>query len=217
MALLDTYASVEEYRAWNKRASGADDAELSEALLLNTRRLEKMLHLAAGYFNTHSGTYIFDAHGGTVLDLRDRAGMAYCLTAITADSLGIDLERDATYDYYSWDLADNWVRGLPENAASFSEPFTSLEIVPTTSAPITTWPSGAALIQIAGTFGWAAVPDAVRATVMALTRDLIDTHLAGATAELQGPDGETFIVTTETFNRFMALAGHYGRKLPVFA
>lgn len=217
MALLDAYAEVEDYKARNRMTGDADDQEIAALLLLNSRRAEKLLHCAAGYWNTHSGTYVFDAYGGTILDLRDSAGMAYCLTAITADSLALDTDGDGSFDDYTLDLADAWVRGLPANAASFSEPFTSIELLPISSATITSWPDAPASVQIAGTFGWAAVPTAIREFVIALTRDMRDTHMAGSTRELQGPDGETFLVADDTFGRFMALAGLYGRRIVQFA
>lgn len=217
MALLDAYASVEEYRDRNNLTAVVDDAEITELLLLNSRRAEKMLHLQAGYFNTHSGTYLFSGTGEKVLDLVDDDGMHYCLRTITADSLGIDLEADATYDYYTWDLADNWVQGRPYNASALSEPFTSLEIIPTTTAPITIWPKGRRNIRIVGTFGWAAVPTSIREFVIALTRDMRDTHMAGATRFLTGPGGEEIAVQEDTFWRWKALADLYGRRTVAFA
>lgn len=217
MAQLDPYAELDEYRARNRVTGERDSLAVAELLTLNSRRLEKMLHVAPGYFNTHAATYVFDAYGGSVLDLRDRAGMAYCLTAITADSLALDTDGDGSYDDYTLDLDDAWVRGLPENAASQSEPFMSLELLPLTSATITTWPDAPASVQIAGTWGWATRPPAVREVVIALTRDLRETHLAGATMQLQGPDGEVFDVRPDTFSRFMALASLYGRRGVVFA
>jgi len=211
MALLDSYADFTQYKDANKLLSDTDEISITDLLLLNSRRLEKLLRVAPGYFNTHTATYTFDGHGGSVLYLRDRAGLAYCLTAITADSLLIDDDADGTFDDYTLDLADAWVRGLPENAASQSEPFRRLELLPLSTATITAWPKAAASVQITGTWGWAAVPSAVRESVIALTRDARETLAAGATQQL--PEFP-FEVRPDTWARVMTMANLYGRKVP---
>lgn len=214
MAVADAYATADEYRASNNRVSGAEDGELDEYLDLNSRRLDKILDLAPGYFNTHSATYTFDGPGGTMLWLRDRAGQGYCFTAITANSLAIDDSDDGNFDDYTWDLDDLWIRGLPENVVTTREAYTAVELMPKKDgAELSVWPTGPAKIQITGTFGWPVIPAAVRQAVIVFTRDMLDSHLGGATQRLFGSDGEEFLVSGETFMRFRRLAGLYGREL----
>lgn len=213
MALLDAAATAEEYRAATSRVSTVRDAELEEALKSNTRRLEKMLDVAVGYWNTHSATYTFDGRGGSILYLR-QDGRGYCLTAITADSLKVDDDDDGTFEY-TWDLDEDFVRGLPVNASSTTgEPFKALQLLTGRSAPRTTWPIYPAAVEIAGTWGWAEVPHPVRAAVIAMTREELDAQAAGSTRQLFGPDGETFDLLPDPVKQAIGRAAMYGARLP---
>jgi hypothetical protein len=216
MALLSAYANVGEYKQLNKHSGADADALITEELLAASRRIERMLGVTPGYFNTHAETYTFDGGGGPILRLRDSAGRAYCLTGINGNGVGVDTERDASYDGYSWDLADAWVRGLPANAAAGSEPFTALELLNITTAPETRWPTFPAAVQVTGTWGWLAVPGVVRDVTAALVRDLLELHRAGAFREVQTLDGSV-PMTEDTFGRWMSVASSYSRKLPVVA
>jgi hypothetical protein len=184
MAILDAYATATNYRAQTgDKASGAD-AVLDAQLLTVSRLLERSLSVQPGAFNTHSATYTFDGRGGRVLDLRDRSGRTHFVTAITANSLGIDSELDGTYDGYLWDLSDAWVRGLPENAVAASEPFTRIEILPhIATAELTVWPTRPAAVRITGTWGWGAVPGAIMQLTVSLAHDLRQAQLSGALME----------------------------------
>jgi hypothetical protein len=185
MALLSAYATDTEYRARTGDATTSTNATLNEHLLSVSRMFELSIRVMPGAFNTHTGTYTFDATGGTVLNLRDRAGRQYFLASITADSLGIDTELDATYDGYELDLSDAWVRGLPENAAAFSEPFRRLELLTSMSgANPGVWPIQKAAVQITGTWGWAAVPEMVVDAVCHRTQELREALKEGGTGSL---------------------------------
>lgn len=211
MALLDAYATLAEYKAEYNLTASTWDTEITAALLGRSRVAEKLLGVAAGYFNTHSATYVFDGHGESVLWLRDRSGVGYCLTAITADNCSIDTNLDGTADY-TLDLADAWLRGLPENAAGLSEPFTALELLPHTTATITKWPDLPASISITGTWGWAAVPHQINQFTLKLVRDLRDMQTGGATQQVRDIDGVPIPLSDDTFRHFMAIAGLYGRR-----
>ena len=217
MALLDAYATDTQYRARTGDKGTGTDTTLNAQLLLASRLLERSLRVMPGAFNTHTGTYIFDALGGTVLRLRDRAGLGYFLQTITANSLGIDLDLDKTYDYYTLDLADAWVRGLPENAAAFSEPFTAIELLSHIStADPTRWPELVAGVRIVGTWGWAAVPNAVIDLTVHLVHDLRNAHQAGATLEVPTIDG-SMPLSNQTWRLWNEMKARYGRRIPAVA
>lgn len=225
MALLDAYATATEYRAMTGDKATGTDATLDAQLVAMSRMVEKSLQLMAGAFNTHSGTYVFDCHGGRLLWLRDRAGLAYFLQTITANALGIDLDRDGSYDYYTLDLADTWVRGLPENAAALSEPFTAIEILgDRVNAAPTEWPEMAAGVRIAGTWGWAAVPRIVKDLVIHRTHELREAHKGGALEAMSNFEGlggafnaSGGAMGSRTFWLWKEAERLYGRRLPVIA
>lgn len=215
MALLDPVATVEEYRAATGRASSAGDAQIFEALVSNTRRLERMAKAAPGYWQTHSATYDFDARGGPILRLRQN-GRGYCFTAITANSLQVDDDDDGTYEY-SWDTADAWIRPEPVNASTASEPYKAIRILTGRSAPRTTWPNAEHSVRIAGTWGWAAVPRPVRAAVIEMAREELEAALSGSTRQLFGPDGESFQLAPDPVRIAIGRAMAYGPSIPRLA
>lgn len=176
---LTAYATAAEYRLRTGDQTTGVNATLDAQLLGVSRWVEEALAVMPGYFNPHVGTYIFDGSGERVLYLRDREGRGYCLTAIDADSLKIDSDLDGAFDDFTLDLADAFVRGLPENAASASKPFTALELLTGRSSTISLWPRFPGNIEITGTFGWAAVPDQVVELVCHRTQELREHLKAG--------------------------------------
>ena len=217
MALLSAYATVDEYKSRNGKISSAQDSELDGLLTTVSRMLERRTGMMPGAFNSHTpATYVFDGRGGRILRLRDRAGRQYFLQTITADSLKLDTDLDGSYDDYLWDLSDAWVRGLPENAAALSEPYTALELRPVSTAPLTSWPNYPGSIQIVGTFGWAAVPGAVKERVIGITRELIETHRAGPTLTVQEVD-QAIELNPGARSLMHMLEREYSHRLPAIA
>jgi len=175
MALLDAYVSKAEYSARNNRTSAADDATLDQQLLAMTRLFEREAGLPAGAFNSHTATLTFPARGGKILRLRDSAEVQHFLRSVPSGGIGVDTEQDGTFDGVLLSLASG-VRGLPENAAALSEPYTAIELLP--YAEITAWPKQTAAVRIStGAFGWAAVPAAVKEAVISMVRDLREHHV----------------------------------------
>ncbi|HRC63542.1 MAG TPA: hypothetical protein PLX85_10025, partial [Dehalococcoidia bacterium] len=192
MALLDAYATKDEYRAAVGSKATGTDTTLDAQLTAMTRQTERSLQVAPGGFNSHAGTYTFDAHGGQVLWLRDSADLGYFLQSITADSCGIDIEEDGTFDYYTLDLGDAWLRGLPEHAATFSEPYIALQLLAhRTNAEPTEWPDQPASVRIAGTWGWAAVPRVIKELVIHRTHELREALKGGALEAMTNFEGTT--------------------------
>lgn len=221
MALLDRYADAQEYRARVISTDAAVDTLIDEHLTTASRRLEKMMGVCGGYFNSASGTRTFDGHGGRLLRLQEPVGnlsgdLDHCLTAVTADSIKIDSDADGSFDDFTLDFDDAWVRGSPANAATFGEPFTAIELLPITSATIAAWPTRAAAVEITGTFGWAAVPGVIKELAIYLARDMRDLHKGGATMTIETLDGPVQM-SSDTFGRFMAASRFYSRRIPAFA
>lgn len=213
MALLDAYASQDEYRS--RVGDNADEAsvDLDEQLEAASRLLERSLQVAPGAFNSHAGTYTFDAHGGTTLWLRDSAGMAYFLQSIDADLLTVGT-GDGAFAAYALDLADTGVIGRPENASVLGEPYRSIELL--SSAPLTSWPDAPYAVRITGTWGWSAVPRAIKELAIHLVHDLRQAHLGGALQEIPSIDG-SLPLSDQSWRIWRRLEQDYGRRLPVFA
>lgn len=218
MALLDAYCTIAQYRAAIGDKASAADATITAELLVMSRQLERALMVAPGYFNASAASQarIFNGNGRDILHLRDSAGYAYCLTEIATDGLAIDSDLDGSYDDYTLDLADAWVRGLPENAAAHSEPFTAIQLRPISTATLTTFPSGSRNVQITGTWGWAAVPQIIQDLVIHRTHDLRQGLSAGATGAVAAFEGVEQM-QPRTLWLFKEAEAVYGRQLPVQA
>jgi hypothetical protein len=215
MALLDAYATDTQYRARTGDKSIGTDANLNQELLAASRLLERALGVAAGAFNLSTSTQrTFDAHGGTVLYLRDREGRQHFLNTVGADGIGVDADAGGAFNDYTLDFADAWVRGLPENAALGSEPFTAIELLPITSATLMRWPDRVAATRITATWGWTAVPQPIVALAIHLVHDLRDAHLAGAVLDLPGID-RSLPLQDDTWRLWLDLRRLYSRALPV--
>jgi hypothetical protein len=191
MAILDAYVTDSEYRAAGGDFTWSHDASLDAQLLSMSRLLERALGVMPGAFNSHTATYTFDGHGGRVLRLRDRDGRVYALQSIATNGCGIDAGLNGTYNAYTIDfVGETWLRGLPENAAAFGEPYDALEIIAYRGdAQPALWPNAPASVRINGTWGWPAVPRIIKDLVIHRTRELADAHKAGSTGELPAFDG----------------------------
>jgi len=217
MALMDAYADATAYRDRVKDRETGSNTVLNAQLLSASRLAERSLRVAPGAFNSATGTRVFDGTGTNTLYLRDTSGLASFLQSIDADGLKIDEEMNGLYDDYLWDLSDAWLRGLPENAAASSEPFTALQIRNITTAPRTTFPAFEGCVQITGTWGWAAVPNEITEFVVHLVHEVRQGHMAGPTLELPTIDGAQALGSGDLWRRWAEIKRQYGRKIPVLA
>lgn len=218
MALLDAYADAAYYEARNTGgAAVSGSASLDEDLEAASRLLDAELGVQDGAFNNHTATYTFDATGGAILRLRDEAGRQFFLQSVQNDGIGIDLDLDGAYDRYQLDLSDAWVRGLPGNAAALSRPFTALEILGhlSTAAP-SHWPNQRAAVRINGTWGWASVPEVIRALTVTVARELRDLYGAGSLGQYERLD-ESIPLARDTRRLIGSMKRRYGRRIPAVA
>lgn len=217
MALLDAYATATQYRdATGDKSMGSDDT-LDGQLESMSRLLERSLGVSPGAFNASSAGRIlyFDAVGGRKLWFRDGAG-AYFFSAITA--VGIDYDRDASYDGITATLSATWLRGFP-NASGSGEPYIGLELLPSivaagSTATIGEWPVLPAYVKVTGTTGWSAVPRIITDLVIHRTHELregLKTGALGTLAAFESPEQ----MQAQTFWLWKQAERMYGRYLPI--
>lgn len=176
------YVDRGEFRERIGDKSTTSNDMVDSVLEMACRAIDRETGVAPGMWAPISSTALkFTAYGGTTLYLRDTSGGQCFLRTITTNKLEIDSDADGSFDDYVWDLADGWVRALPENAAAFSEPYTALELNPYhASAPLTTWPTYKNAIQITGTWGWAVTPGAIVELVVDMARNVLQAQRSGA-------------------------------------
>lgn len=213
-------ASAAEYRARNGQVSSDDDTMISTLLLGMTRVVERRIGVAPGMLLPQTSlTFTFNASGGQRLRLRDERGFQYLLRSITADSLKVDTDADGSFDDYLLDTADAWVQLYPANASDFDEPYTAIDLRSgITGATLTSWPDADYSVQIVGNWG-ASATSAIRANlkerVIAIVRELIDAHRAGAAMNVYAV--EEAITRTPTARALMAMIEReYNYRLPAF-
>lgn len=214
---LTAVATAGEYRDRTGKQSTAADTTIGALLTTMTRVVERRIGVAPGMLKPQTGlTFTFSAQGGSRLHLRDDRGSQYLLRSITADSLKIDASRDGTFDDYLLDTADLWVTPIPVNAAALEQPYTAIDLRPLASATITQWPDAEASVQITGTWGWAATPGALKERVIAMTRELIETHAAGPTLTIANLD-ESVQINPTTRSLMAMLEREFRYRIPAVA
>lgn len=213
--MADAYVDADGYRRRTGNQATGTDSMLNEVLLTACRLLDRELGYAPGHLGpVTSTTYRFDGHGGTLLRLRDNVGRQYLLRSITADSLALDTDADGSFDDYLWDLADAWVRGVPENALTFDEAYTGLELMAHLStAPLSEWPNQRDSIRITGTWGMPIVPGAIQELVVDIARNLRQRQLAGGIS-LPGPD-EALPLSASMWPVLRRARDEYSRRIPI--
>lgn len=215
MAILDAYASAEEYLAGVGQKATADSVLLSQ-LPGMSRLLEKSLQVMPGAFNAHTGTYVFDGDGTDTLRLRDDTGLAYFLRSIDTDSLKVDADFDGLYDDYLLDAADAWVALFPANAAAFDEPYRGIRLRSVTGATLIRFPNAPQCIEITGAWGWATVPDLIKRLVIHRTHELREGLKSGAMEQLSTFEG-TVPMSRNTLWLWKEAERLYGRRIPSVA
>jgi hypothetical protein len=211
VALLSAYITAEEYIRRTAGQGGIPTDILEAELLGCSRLLERSLQWAPGMGNTHTATYTFTANAAKKLRLRDSDERQYFLQSVVSNGIGVDSDGDGTFDGYALDLADTWVRAYPENAAALGEPYTSLVIAPLTGGSFNVWPAG--LVRINGTWGWATVPEIIKALTAFLTRDLRNGLLAEPSADSIPAIEEGMPLSNDTRYFWNLARSQYRRRL----
>lgn len=187
---MASYIDAKIYRAKTGDLAAATDSQLDADLITAEEMIERELRVARGHFGPiGSTTYTFPATGGAVLHLRDSDGFQYFLRTVTADSCKIDDDADGSFDDYTLDLSDAWLKGLPENAAAFDEPYTRLELLNISSATITQWPVARYSVRITGTWGWEVTPGIIVDLICDVAHNMRQSAIAGGLA-IPSSDGE---------------------------
>lgn len=184
MAWANTaYVIAANYRETNGAVS--TDFDTSRGVLATTvsRILDDREGVSPAHFAPQTEvTYTVRCTGGTLLYLRDERGWQMLLR--TATAIAVDSEMDGTFDGYTLTLATD-VFGYPMNAATYSEPYTALELRPGYAAStLYSWPRDA-LVRITGNWGFAAVPGGVAERVTRCMRELVEVGYGGPHVDME--------------------------------
>lgn len=195
MALVDAYATKDEYYAAHGKTSTTDDIAVNRTLEAVSRLIDKRLDRKNGFLKDAAATIRIYVPKGTgrrqrddwaesenpwlyggmtrVLDVEDIGG------AIT--SILLDETNDNTY---GTTLATNDYELLPRNAAVHGEPYRQISMTPWGSYA-GGWPAGRH-VKVTAIHGWPSVPAAIKVATIELAAILmIDSAFAtGRISEL---------------------------------
>lgn len=184
MAWNSDYLTVQEYAARTglKNFSGA--LNLAGQITAVSRWLEQNKQLGR-VFNSSGAGVIRYFEGVPVGEVWPQVLRADDFTAITA--IAVDLDRDGSYSTSLTPSSDVLYR--PLNADTDGRPFEFLELRPL-QTKIAGWPDYPAAVKITGTWGWPAVPDAVKELTAMIVRQIRDLQLGGVTVTVQQIDSQ---------------------------
>ena len=158
-----SYVTLPEYKAWVGLSDTVDDVVIGRALLAASRGIDNFCHTQFG--QTTVGTNrLFDTCDSRWL----RIGEAAAVTAVATDT-----DADGTFETV-WAATDYQLLPLNPAAAPEPEPFTEIHAIGTLTFPrVASATSRFGLVQVTGTWGWPAVPDAVVQSTLLVTNRLV--------------------------------------------
>lgn len=213
MALLDSYISAADYRAYTTNSSvTAEDVEIAAQGVACSRIVDKLCGYTDGAFNsTEAGVArTFNGTGDELLFLERRDGRINALQLVAPDGIEVDDQGDGSFSM-AFDLSDGWVAFYDPDADEVGRPATCLELLRRTGALLTVWPEGSQNIRVTGTWGHAAVPANVKQATAIILRDHRDRLSASSAGAYQLLDSG-IVVTDKTWAQVQTLLGPYRQK-----
>lgn len=195
MALLDAYATFEEYKAHAGLKVDTDAARVGSLLLTASRLIEMWTDRSFNATAAGVARY-FDGNGERELYVDD-------LTAFTA--LAFDTDGDGVYET---EITVAQAVARPRNNPEAGKPYTSLLLLP--AAECSVFPAAADSVQLTGTYGWPAVPGAIRDYTIVIARQLRDIQESGVTLTIEAADA-ALQVRPGAFSLINAIREGYSR------
>lgn len=182
MAVIDAYATAVEYRGRVTKSDTGDDATILAQLTAISRLIDQRCRR---FFtqDTILAARVFDGNGKARVWIDDIA---------TATGLIVKADLNGDYDYADSNETltlntDFWLGPDNTNFGAEVRPWTFIELIPT-SAKATTFPLQRKAVEITATWGWPAIPGAIKEATISITRELRDIQEAGATLSLENID-----------------------------
>jgi hypothetical protein len=155
MAITNGYATLAELKAVMRipSADTVDDSLLETSIEAASRQLDGFCERV---FYTNSGTRVYMPNDSFVCETDDIVSITTLKTA-----------SDGTSFDTTWSTADYQLEPLNGRAGGIVTPFTQIRAVDDLLFPTY---GGEATVQIVGTFGWSAVPIAIKQAVLMLAQ-----------------------------------------------
>jgi len=183
MALDSAYFTPEEYRARTTKSDAGDD----DTILAQGKAVARYLEQRLGrHFNQDAApvTHLWRGSG------RAHFWLPSEIATTTGLVVKVDLDGDFDFDAADETLTLNthfWVEPADALTGPEPKPYQYLAIVPN-NGRLYHWPYWSHAVQVTATFGWPAVPGAIREATISVTRQLRDMQESGFTLTLQSID-----------------------------
>lgn len=213
MARFDPYIDAEYYQARSTKGRELDES-LTHDIASAQALLDRELGVVDGAFNEYdSASVTLDSFGGDMLWLRESSGRAFFLRAVAEDGIGIDTERDGTFDGVTMDLGVPAVDGINYVENSDGIAYIALRLLP--GGGLRQWPKGPSSVRITGDFGFpGGPPDAIKAVLYSITRELRD-HFSAGSANRQQWAGDEAPLSDQTWRQIGRIKTQFGRAVPI--
>lgn len=156
------YASLAEFKAWVNISDGIDDTQATAALTTVTRWTDE--HCQRNFWQDTAVARVLEANSWWCLTLGPFNDL------VSVSQLRTDQDGDGTFET-TWSASDYQL--TPVNPPN-GRPFTRIESVAGRTFPVYCWGIGRrARVEVTGTWGWAAVPDAVKQACLIQTNRVL--------------------------------------------
>jgi hypothetical protein len=223
LALGDSYATAADYRARAGKTDTGDSTMLEAQLKAVSHYIDSRCRRRDGFNQSGSAevrTYDIRCLPGPgvafLADYYRRVWLPDDVATLTGLIVKVDLngDYDVTDSNETLTINTDFWAG-PSNAAVGADPkpFEFLDLHPN-STKANTWPEQRRALEVTAKFGWPEVPEAVKELTIAITRQLRDLQVSGASVALQNMD--TVITGSRELTMLMLNIERQYRRGPSF-
>lgn len=220
MAWADAYATDAEYRARVGDNSSGVDTTLDSILLTASRLVEQRLGRVFNQSTADQARYFegvghegFDPYG----DRARKLAIDDLVSLAATTPIAVDLAMDGTYS--TTFAASTWAVLTPFNAAlqPEPEPYTHIELLRRGSPTLAYWPRVPRVVRVTGTWGWPAVPGAIKELTIQIAHRIKQAHDAGSSGEIPTFEGGSAIIGEADWRLWRDIEMRYSRRVPAVA
>ena len=220
MAWASAYCTATEYRYRTGDNSSGADTELDAILLRASRIVEQRLGRVFNQSAASQARYYEGAGPESWDPYGDRSRKLPIDDLVTLDASGIAVDLAGDGLYSTTFSVSAWAVLSPYNAAlqPEAEPYTHIELMRVGSPTLSYWPRRPRIVKVTGTWGWPAVPGAIKELTADIAHRIKQAHVAGGTGVIPTFEGGIEAGLSERDWRLWTdIERRYSRRVPAVA
>ncbi|KKM79467.1 hypothetical protein LCGC14_1349590 [marine sediment metagenome] len=182
MAVIDPYATTEEYRARVDKSDTSDDAILLPQLKAASRFIR---HKCGRFFTKDASAVARLLNGSDAVRVGTRL-LINDVADLTGLVVKVDLDGDHDFDEAEETLTKGthyWVGPANADKGDEPEPYRWLDIMPN-NGRLVKWTDALNSVEVTAIFGWPSVPEMIAELTVGITRQIHDLQISGATLQM---------------------------------